>query len=182
MFFRGGDFFSYQVNECWSLVQNYTQTEESLKPTVNVAWRVKFNTTSKYINIKYRPKFIESLMTSSSPTSCSKQSQHWMHTTLFRASAEFWTLFSWVLKTSDKEYITASLGTLIQCFIILMGIFFSFIQSDQSLSVHDHGPLFSCLPLSFWWPSHKHRWLLGFPTAIPSPSCANPNPQPPLIG
>lgn len=178
MFFRVGDFFSYQVNECWSLVQNYTQTEESLKPIVNVAWRVKFNTTSKYNNIKYRPKFIESLTTPSNPTFCSKQSQHWMHTILFRASS------SWFLKTSDKEYITTSLGTLIQCFIILMGIFFFLLSSQtnpfQLMIMVLCSPACLCLPGDL--PISKDRWLLGFPTAIPSPSCANANPQPPLIG
>lgn len=111
-------------NTCLLYTQNDMQTEESLRPIVNLAWRAKFSPISKYSNAKYSPNIIESLKRSSYPTSCSKQSQHWMQTRLLRTSS------GWVLKTSNNVDITTSPGTLTQCWIILMGIFFFLIPSQ----------------------------------------------------
>lgn len=159
-------------NSCLLYTQNGTQTKESLRLIVTLAWRVKFTTISKCVNAKYSPKIIESLKVSSSPTFCSKQSQHRMQTRLLRASS------SWVLKTSDNEDITTSLGTLIQCLIILMVIFLFLISSQTNpfqfmvmvLCSHAHLCLLGDLPIS------KDRWLLGSSTAVPSPGWANPSP------
>lgn len=57
--------------------------------------------------------------------------------------------------------IPISLSTLIQCLITLVGIFLLHIQPYQSSTVHDQGPLSSCLSLS----PCKDRWLPGFPSS-----------------
>lgn len=95
-----------------------------------------------------------------------------MHTKLLRASS------IWVLKTSNNKDTTASLGILIQCLIILMGLFFPLVSSQTNSFQFMIMVLCSpaCLCLLGDLPVSKDRWLLGFPTAVPSPGWTNPSP------